>query len=421
MYTSIPLQDAIMSLIYKLDELGIRSLGGFSTEQLESLLTVLLQNTYFEFLGKYFHQIRGLPMGSSLSGALAIIFMDSIERRALSNANNIPFFRRYVDDCFALVNSAEDATNLLNILNRQHENIKFEIELFDDNNTLNLLDFGVTLSIDNGPIFEFYRKSARKNLFTHFDSHLPSHVKFHFIKNERQRIYQRCSNIDTFNKHMTNFNTILRHNGYPEEYLQLTKRRLDAKHSSRGSKKKQEQKMANRKKEHQFFFRFPYISDKIDHQIKKIFKRENMNVQITRRTRTLRNCLNAGKHQTSTCKLKDCPIRDNNICHRKMVIYRLTCINCQQFYIGSTTRQLHIRCKEHSISQQSSMFQHQRNCNNLGFKTEIIGRDFDAVNLHLREAAFILKFNPTINSKSEQLDNRHFLYHWYFLWHDITS
>lgn len=84
-----------------------------------------------------------------------------------------------------------------------------------------------------------------------------------------------------------------------------------------------------------------------------------------------------------------------------MVICRLTCNNCQQFYTGSTTRKFPVRCKENSANQQSSVY----NCGKHGFKTVIIGRDIDAVKLHL------MKLNATMNNNNEQIDYCHFLYY----------
>lgn len=84
-----------------------------------------------------------------------------------------------------------------------------------------------------------------------------------------------------------------------------------------------------------------------------------------------------------------------------MVIYRLTCNNCQQFYISSTTQKSHVRCKENSANHQSPMY----NCGEHGFKTVIIGEDIDAVNQHF------MKPNATMNNNHEQLDYRHFLYY----------
>ena len=78
-------------------------------------------------------------MGSSLSGPLAITFIDTLEKRALTNISGITIFKRYVDDCFVLANTKEQAFLLLDQLNSQHSNIKFEIELPTNNNELSLL------------------------------------------------------------------------------------------------------------------------------------------------------------------------------------------------------------------------------------------------------------------------------------------
>ena len=42
------------------------------------LLNVTLNNMYFTFEDRIFRQTEGLPMGSSISGILAILFMDKL-------------------------------------------------------------------------------------------------------------------------------------------------------------------------------------------------------------------------------------------------------------------------------------------------------------------------------------------------------
>ena len=204
MYTSIPIPDAIQALVYKMEDCNITNMKGLTIDQTEQLLHVILRNTYFQFDNNIFLQVKGLPMGSSLSGVLAIIFMDSIETVALRQMRvmyNVPLFMRYVDDCFAIIENKEQALKLLQYLNAQHSSINFEIELPDDNKTLSLLDFRVTLNAPNEPQFEFYRKSARKDLFVNYHSHVPYTNKINFIRNEKTRIAERCSNNLTQNRH----------------------------------------------------------------------------------------------------------------------------------------------------------------------------------------------------------------------------
>ena len=141
-------------------------------EDVKELLETLMLNTFLQYEGTIFKQITGLPMGCSLSGLMAILFMDTIEKAALRTFGDIGIFRRYVDDCFALVRDENDARRLLELLNNEHQNIKFEIELPESNEALSLLDFKT--SFKNGTITtEFYRKKARKRIFVNHDSHLP--------------------------------------------------------------------------------------------------------------------------------------------------------------------------------------------------------------------------------------------------------
>ena len=199
---------------------------------------------------------------------------------------------------------------------------------------------------------------------------------------------------------MSVFEDVLRTNGYPDDFISGTKHLPS----------KQERKRHSLSGSHHLYFRFPYISDTIDRQVRNIFRKEKMEVRLTRRSKTLRGFLNTRERTNKPCCLSGCPVQDKTLCFRRLVVYRLTCTLCGQFYIGSTIRDLHQRCKEHATDQRSSMFQHLRSCGSYTFLTSVIGRDIDEVNLRLRESALILKMKPQINSKAEQLEFRAFLF-----------
>ena len=55
-------------------------------------------------------------------------YIDRVEQIALNCFTSQPFFKRYVDDCFSIVQSHEQATTLLHSLNSVHTNIKYEME-----------------------------------------------------------------------------------------------------------------------------------------------------------------------------------------------------------------------------------------------------------------------------------------------------
>ena len=133
-------------------------------------------------------------MVSAFSGLVAIIFMDTIERRALALFARCPLFRRYVDDCYVLLENAEDAQELHELFNAQHPDIKFELEECDredDATSLSLLDLTVAITPTGEASFNFYTKKAKSEIFIHKESAIPRIQKTAAIRNETKRIEAR--------------------------------------------------------------------------------------------------------------------------------------------------------------------------------------------------------------------------------------
>ena len=121
------------------------------------IFTVVLQNTYFCFNGKYYKQISGLAMGSSVCPVLAVVYLHTLECRTLSRFNLV-FYARYIDDTFIVCQNEDVA---LQFYNNEDSNIKFKIERPQPNGSISLLDFNVG---NTGSTFEykFYHKSAKE-------------------------------------------------------------------------------------------------------------------------------------------------------------------------------------------------------------------------------------------------------------------
>ena len=75
---------------------------------------------YFTFEDRIFRQTEGLPMGSSISGILAILFMDKLEQIAVSSYRLISPYKRYVDDIYLQTANEEKANEfhdtMINVL-----------------------------------------------------------------------------------------------------------------------------------------------------------------------------------------------------------------------------------------------------------------------------------------------------------------
>ena len=159
-----------------------------------------------------------------------------------------------------------------------------------------------------------------------YRSHIPQTLKLNYVRNEKQRINERCSNITLQNKHKSYFDNTLRLNDYPETIIQWT--------NSKPKRRKSKDNQHERKNDDFIYFPFPFISDKVDKQIRRIFHQEKIAVRLTRKNKTLRNVLKQSPHQHQ-CNLRNCPMTDKTMCNRQSVVYKITCNICNKFYLGA--------------------------------------------------------------------------------------
>lgn len=101
-----------------------------------------MEENYFTFRGEFYKQLEGAPMGNSLSPFISEIFMANLESELISKGLMPKFWKRYVDDVFAIIRK-EDLESTLNTLNGLHRNIKFTCEVEKDGK-LPFLDLLIT-------------------------------------------------------------------------------------------------------------------------------------------------------------------------------------------------------------------------------------------------------------------------------------
>ena len=286
--------------------------------------------------------------------------------------------------------------------NAAHNDIKFEIELPTADNSISLLDFTLQVHKDGTINSDFYQKKAKAKLLPHFESALPTNVKRTILKNEVERRKERCSSPTRARRHVEEFKNTMRNNGYPDNFLSDT-----ACGTRRNSVREDFVK-------DYIYFEFPYVNDSIDRQVRQIFKDLDLPVRLYRKSFTLRNALQKRRSNTEVCSMRDCYL-NNELCFVKNCVYKLTCDNCQQAYIGSTIRPFHARVKEHFTRPVSSVFQHRTKCHG-DFTPVIICRENDPVKLRFKEALLITKHNAAINSRAEREELQHLIH-----FSDVTS
>ena len=112
-------------------------------------LYLVLYNNVFAYQGSLYHQIRGLAMGSQLSGTLAITVMDKFEWAHIYDQQTptSTVFARNVDDTNTIANDEAEAKAMLTYLNSKHPTIKFELALPEEDGCLPILDFKLKINV----------------------------------------------------------------------------------------------------------------------------------------------------------------------------------------------------------------------------------------------------------------------------------
>ena len=105
LFTSVPTDPAINIIRQKLEldqELHTRT--SMKVEQVISLLEFCLKTTYFQFQGRYFEQLQGAAMGSSISLIVANLFVEDFQIKAINTSEYPPrIWKRYVDDTCVII------------------------------------------------------------------------------------------------------------------------------------------------------------------------------------------------------------------------------------------------------------------------------------------------------------------------------
>ena len=402
LYTVIPAEQAVHNILSLIDLSENFNSCGFSTNDLGSLLKVVLTNTYFCFDNSFYKQISGLAMGLSVSPILAITYMHTLESRALSRFN-VRLYARYVDDAFFMCSTEDEADDIFEAMNSVDSNIKFEMEKPKTDGSISLLDFNV-VNTGEEVRFDFYQKSARSPVFVHYESAIPLTQKLSILRNERQRILSRCSSEHRAAEHLTQFEKKLRINGYPEHII--AKLRHPQRHSNLDSLESSQQPMTSTTAagRNQFFFKMPHFSDRVFFKFRNIFKRHNLPVTVVPQARSLRSILYTRPGETNVCKFSNCLTASDNICFRTNVVYQIECTACSRIYIGSTIRFLHIRIREHMRQQSSTVFLHNQKCSASCLKVTILAHAMDPKNVRMKEAILIEQHAPQLNRKAEMVD-----------------
>ena len=336
-------------------------------------------------------------MGSPLGPVLANIFMcDFEEKWVMNNGARPTIWFRYVDDTFTLFHNKDAAVQFLSYLNTRHKNIQFTIE-FEQNQEIPFLDVLIKRHLNNSFSTSIYRKKTFTGLYTQWDSFTPRKYKINLIRTLTYRCLRICSSPCLLQSALDDLRRHLSRNGYPRGIISYNMNDVVNKHQN-----KPKDMITVPKKE--IFIVLPYLgiqSKIVTQQLKsciyKFYGCFNLKI-IFRNTRRIKSFF---------------PYKDKlNRSLKSKVVYKASCWDCNDYYIGKTKRRLHDRKTEHfkaltNNSHSSAIADHMTQT---GHRIkwdhfDILATGQSDIHCKIKEALLIRDLKPALNENigSEKL------------------
>ena len=344
----------------------------------KNLLQLAISNNVFLFNGVYYIQKNGVAMGNPLAPTLAELFMQELETKLDDYSGVKPsFYRRYVDDIFAIFNSVTDILMFESYLNTLHPRIKFTTERYD--NGLNFLDTRVFTS-PNGLETSWHRKESASDRITPYPSYCHPRYKYNAAHNMFYRIQAIASN-KYIALSINNAVSLLKKNGYPEKVISATQ--------CHNKPLPDDNPPVNF-----IYMPFPFMGHD------PIFEKRLKHLVHQATNTPLRIAFTSSKIG-SFFRNKD-PI-PNMLQSR--VVYKYSC-DCEQSYIGVTSRHLTTRVQEHSKMQSSNVYRHIHDSPTCTFgieKFSILHRCVKPAHCYIAESLLIRENVCTLNGNLTSL------------------
>ncbi len=153
-FPSVPVPESINLLQSWLDTQTIHPMRRAG---LVELTKVCMRQSFFKFRGNYYRQKSGTSMGNPLSPIICNFYVGELERKISQDPRFPRFWRRYVDDVFAIV-KRDRIQETLNWLNACDQHIKFKHEVEKDC-CLPFLEIKIIRN-DRAIEFDIYRKQG---------------------------------------------------------------------------------------------------------------------------------------------------------------------------------------------------------------------------------------------------------------------
>ena len=264
-------------------------------------------------------------MGSNLGPTMASFALDMIETKF----NNSPlFYKRYVDDIFAVFRNKEDSEKFLFHINTFHPSLQFTIE-HSVNNIIAFLDVQIHYN-NNKVTTSWHIKRTNTGVYTPKASCSPMKYKTAAIRALIYRAYKLSSSIETFNKSYETITSIFINNGFHFKFINKIKQQVINTLNSPKPKKQDEKPV--------LYYKVPFIKE-LETENKTIFRKINSFVADKATVRLAYQTTKTSNFFANKDKVSDSV--------KSHLVYKFTCSHCGGCYTGETVRHFETRAQEH--------------------------------------------------------------------------
>jgi hypothetical protein len=185
------------------------------------LIEVIINQNYFEYNGRFYKPKQGVAMGSPISGVIAEIYLQHLEKTYIKHCledKEIIYYNRYVDDIIIIYDGTKtEEDKIENQLNSIHQNLKFN-GTEDKHNQINYLD--LTIRHDKKDLTVYiYRKPTMSDVTIHFTSNNPMEHKLAAYQYLFHRAYNLPITKQTRTKELETVFEIAHNNGLPTNII----------------------------------------------------------------------------------------------------------------------------------------------------------------------------------------------------------
>ena len=369
-----------------------RTEKSISSGLIKKLILFVLRSHTMNFLNRYFHQIKGTAMGTSMAVNFANLFMAKFEEDLLhtykTKYNMEPvIWLRFIDDVFFIWNQSEESLQHFlehcnNFASEQSMSSTIKFTYSYSRKSVNFLDTTISLASNGTLSTTLYSKPTAAHNYLHNRSyHYPKAIRS-IPKSQFIRIRRICTSLHDYWTHANQFITFFANRGYNQANLSQCAKEIATYHRQDLLKEKPKQTEEAKRIPLviSWHHKFKGISDVLHHQYERIarsnatFKEVFPQPPIIAYRRAKNNsdrivrANHWGKKNLQTAHTKTKSMIDSNmntfgsICNPKTgrsanipigsatdsnVIYAAKCKKHQVLYVGTTGGQLNTRFSGH--------------------------------------------------------------------------